>query len=237
MDTHELALSFTYASTLDTKINQFRNHRIESILNNETPVPLFELGKAIVHFIPFESFTNEYKFNIKTLENNANDLGLIHSSGWNPKINLDGVLLYTYDSDNKSLDYTQIFRNGIIEAVDSKCFSRSNRIIPSYIFEKSIIDFFNRALQLYTKLLVNKPLFFSLTLVDIKGYKLSFPQRCYDTETDQIPNNIIKLPETIIENETISTNKLLRPIFDIIWNACGIQSSINFDLNDVLLTP
>ena len=44
-----------------------------------------------------------------------------------------------------------------------------------------------------------------------------------------ISQNIITLPETVVKDLTIPTGKILKPLLDLIWNACGKAASINFD--------
>lgn len=39
----------------------------------------------------------------------------------------------------------------------------------------------------------------------------------------------IILPEAIVESFTTSAHEILKPTFDLIWNACGFPGSENFD--------
>jgi hypothetical protein len=40
--------------------------------------------------------------------------------------------------------------------------------------------------------------------------------------------NII-LPETVVEDLAMPPEKVLKPLFDLVWNACGYRESMNFD--------
>jgi hypothetical protein len=42
---------------------------------------------------------------------------------------------------------------------------------------------------------------------------------------------LLLLPEVIVENYDIKVDDVLKPQFDLIWNACGFQRSLNFDEN------
>ncbi len=46
-----------------------------------------------------------------------------------------------------------------------------------------------------------------------------------------IDRDLLLLPEAVIENYSIKSEEILRPLFDLIWNACGFQRSLNFDKN------
>lgn len=37
------------------------------------------------------------------------------------------------------------------------------------------------------------------------------------------------IPETVVEDLEIAPGKILKPMFDLVWNACGYPASRNFD--------
>jgi hypothetical protein len=37
------------------------------------------------------------------------------------------------------------------------------------------------------------------------------------------------LPETVVEDFATPVGKILKPMFDLVWNACGYPASKNFD--------
>jgi hypothetical protein len=44
-----------------------------------------------------------------------------------------------------------------------------------------------------------------------------------------IDTDIVKLPESIINDFDIKPESVLQPMYDIIYNACGCERSNNFD--------
>ena len=42
------------------------------------------------------------------------------------------------------------------------------------------------------------------------------------------------LPETILDSFTTPAQEILKPMFDLIWNACGFPGSANFDADGKL---
>ena len=46
-----------------------------------------------------------------------------------------------------------------------------------------------------------------------------------------IDSDSLVLPEVIVDSFVTSPNHILKPMFDLIWNACGLPSSTNFDHN------
>ena len=55
--------------------------------------------------------------------------------------------------------------------------------------------------------------------VDTRGFEMGEP----------IDKDTIILPESVVENLSIPVGKVLKPVFDLVWNACGFPRSENFD--------
>jgi len=50
-------------------------------------------------------------------------------------------------------------------------------------------------------------------------------------EVHTIDRDILLLPEIIIESYEVSAEKVLRPLFDSIWNACGFPRDLYYNDN------
>jgi hypothetical protein len=228
LDTFELRDMFTFSNTLTEKITIFKNERIIALLNGDSPVPIARKGNVILHFIPFDSFT-PMKINLNQMKENSMNLGLLFWQGWNSTYNLNGYLLYSPYNNTCSYDYTQLFRNGIIEAVDGLLFNRE--LIPMHDFEKSIVKYFTKAIAYFKAINIQPPIYFSISLINIRGYGIPGNNAVYSSVWGMsvITTDIIKLPESIIYDFDIKPETVLQPMFDIIWNACGCEKSNNFD--------
>jgi hypothetical protein len=44
-----------------------------------------------------------------------------------------------------------------------------------------------------------------------------------------IDRDTLTLPETVVEDLNSKPENILRPMFDLVWNACGYPRSRNFD--------
>ncbi|MEM7557457.1 MAG: hypothetical protein AAF378_25920 [Cyanobacteria bacterium P01_A01_bin.84] len=44
-----------------------------------------------------------------------------------------------------------------------------------------------------------------------------------------IDRNNLLMPEVMVENFNFEPSKVLKPIFDAVWNACGYPGSRNYD--------
>jgi hypothetical protein len=235
LDTFELRNAFISSNSLIEKIDAFRDRRIMEIMNDNAPISLPPTGKIVLHFFPLGCFTTNTGEEFKRILNITNELGLLYCErGYNYKYNLNGFLMYSPQSPN----YTQIFRNGTIEAVDGlMCASHPEmsypaNTIPAATLEESIFNFFISAMKCFVRSNNASPLFFSITLLHVKSYKLG-ANYTFDPlgKINSIERDIVKLPETIINDYTIKPETVLQPMFDMIWNACGYDRSQNFDGN------
>lgn len=230
MDTMELRTAFNLSETFAEKIRSFRTNRLNEIISNNTPVPLHEGGKIILHLIPLDCFSPGLKYNISSVANNSSKLSPINSnSGGSCRYNLDGILTYAGGAEDESYSYAQLYRNGIIEAVESHFLRHSEeKYIPYVLYEKELLNSLPKYLSLLQELNVGLPILIFLSLTGVKGYymplKSLFPHKHH-----KIDRNTLSLPEYVIESYDIDTKEILIPLFNIIWNACGLPRSLNFD--------
>jgi hypothetical protein len=239
LDTFELRDMFNLSNTLITKINSFKNERILSILDGNAPVPISQEGNVILHFIPFDSFNPMQETDVKKLKEKSSDLGLLHWDGRSTKYNLNGCLLYSpaIRDETISYDYTQMFRNGSIEAVDGLLFSTDEvssrspvKNISMYAFEESVLHYFTKVMDYFKSINIQPPVCFSITLINVSGYSIPEKNPIYRfLEKSVIDTDILQLPESIINDFDIKPESVLQPIYNIIYNACGLEKSNNFD--------
>ncbi|NLD49263.1 MAG: ATP-binding protein [Clostridiaceae bacterium] len=231
LDTFELREAFTSSQIIEEKIKRFRNERIQALSYNETPIPFDEGAKCVLHIIPIDAFNRSVSYDISG-EHNISNLRPIRGAGWNNRINLEGLLTYS-GGNTTSYSYVQLYRNGIIEAVNNSMLSfyEEEKLIPSLGYEEALIESLNSYINVLKSLSVTVPLFCFLSLIGVKGYTLGLSAGFSFVDKYSIDKENIILPETIIENYDIRPERILKPSFDLVWNACGLERSYNFDQN------
>ena len=160
----------------------------------------------------------------------------IYCSGWNNRYNLEGFLTFSGGREEESHSYVQLFRNGIIEAVEGLFLEPHHKgerlLIPSIAYEKELISSLTDYLSILKTLNVEPPIFIFLTLLGVKGYSMAVDRWKYRiSESHTIDRDILLLPEIMIEGYEDTAEKVLRPAFDSIWNACGFPRSFNYNDN------
>jgi len=231
LDTNELKSAFNLSQTLTEQINKFKTERITQLISDNLPLPFYDGGKIVLHLIPLESFSPNYRIDLNPIINEPAKLKSIYASGWSYRINLEGVLSYSGGRNDKSHSYIQLYRNGIIEAVEGLMLSaeREKKYIPSVAYEIELIKSLREFLNLTKELGINMPIVIFLTLIGVNGYEMAVDRMRFWGDYYKIDKDILQLPETLIESYNTEPKDILRPMFDLVWNACGFKRSYNFD--------
>jgi len=233
IDVTELRVAFDFAGKNVERIRRFRENRISNIFANDTPLPFRESAKIILHLIPILAFDPAQCYDVQEIASHHGKLKPMVCSGWNSRYNLDGFLTYARDREGKTYSYVQVFRNGIVEAVEGAMLGpwAAELLIPSSEYEDELVKSLPDYLSVLKALNVGLPAFIFLTLVGVKGYSMGLDRRYWRRERHKIDREVLLLPEVVIETYEVAAEDVLRPIFDAVWNACGFPKSLNYDDN------
>ncbi len=235
MDTTQLREAYLQGDSLSQKVKNFHTDRISALRAGETPLPMASKSMLCLHIIPASAFSTSQSLKVA---DHLDDQRLhpICSSGWSPRINLDGVLVTAGSrGDEGAFGYTQLYRSGIIEAVASGILGDDPRddgnvYIPSLLYEDEIRKAFPRYMAFLQAAGVQPPFIVFLTLTDVKGKHLGVSSRSVSLR-DRYPvdRDVLSLPECYVETYDMDVDSIFRPMFDVVWNCCGYARSRNYD--------
>ena len=234
LDVPELRAVFSLSESLAERIRNFRADRLSQIISRQTPVQLSQGAAIVLHIIPFNSFDPGARIDVAPLARNPTLILPMSTGlgGWNHRYNLDGILSWQTSPESTSAEtYLQVFRNGIIEAVDAHMIGDRDgeRLIPSRGYESELIEALPRLLDLQRGIGVEPPLFVMLSLLGVAGYTMAvnptvrLAHRNYPIDREQLI-----LPEMMVDSYGHNPSEILRPAFDAIWNAAGFARSLNY---------
>ena len=235
MDTVELRAAFVLSESLPEKIKRFRDERLGRIIAGQTPLPLCTGAKIILHILPIASFSAAFSIDMSKLQQQVQNLmPIVAFKGWQPRFNLDGFVTYCdSNAKEKSLSYCQIFRSGQIESVSADLVTtyQGKRIIVGY--EEEVLKAIQHYFNLLKTLEVPYPLLVSLAFTGVAGVHLSISNRIMNN-SEPIDRDELVFPDVLIEEYAQVSGpqaaaKILRPIFDAVWNSCGFERSFNYD--------
>ncbi|MBY0579946.1 MAG: ATP-binding protein [Burkholderiales bacterium] len=227
-DVGELRQSFTLTESIAERIRAFRASRLAQIGGDETPVKMDKgIAKLVFHVVPLSAFTGHDAIDIDTSQDILRRLPPLGASGYSFRLNLDGHVNYTGDGVNPARAYVQVFRSGIIEAVEGIAPWENELTIWPAHFEPSLVKALSLYLQFLYGMEVEPPFFIFLSLIGVSGYRFRLPQR-YFLHNPVSDRDSIILPEAVVSNfETLSQETLI-PLFKMLWNSFGLSREQNF---------
>lgn len=235
MDVGEIRSAFAMSELMPERMRQFRADRLGKIIASETPVPLGVGAKIVVHMIPLIALAQAQAFSPSHLRRCQECFRPMSASGWNNRFNVDG-LLTTTGADSKTekhWNYTQVFRNGIVESVDGFVLSPrgDQKGIASVAYEEQLIEAVTRFLEGYIALGVVPPAAILISFINVKYYELFVGRTLAFSrfENTRIDRDHLLLPDVLADSWKCDVPRLLKPIFDAVWNAAGWERSFNYD--------
>lgn len=245
LDVGELRNQFLLSDAAGERIRAFRTDRLASIIAGEAPVALPETAMTVLHLVPLASSDPGFAVDFAPIEGDAvRQLLPLYASGVNHwRYNFDGLLTHLGMDNGES--YLQVFRNGCIEAVETRMLQsagQSTQVIHSIAFERELIESLARFLQILENLEVEPPLMVMLSLLGVSGYRVVPPTppygRFYCMENAKpIDRDSLILPDILVDHMDVDAAAVLRSAFDRIWNASGWPRSLNYNEQGEWIDP
>lgn len=151
--------------------------------------------------------------------------------GMNPRFNFEGFINERGGVVNHG--YTQIFRNGALEATQSNILRIHNGRphIPGLALERYFFEVFEGYISGLRDLGIAAPLFVMVTLEGVEGAVYAVTNNPFDDPLPVLDRPTMFLPECIVNEygPALSYHRAIRPTFDALWNAIGYSASQFFD--------
>ncbi|HLX56145.1 MAG TPA: ATP-binding protein [Ktedonobacteraceae bacterium] len=243
LDVSELRTAFELAGTAAERIRNFRADRLGRIVAGDTPQILPEgAPRLALHLIPFLAFDPAQRFDphaltydstggpplLRTLSFEPIELFQERHSATQVRVNFDGLLCF-----RPNAEYVQIFRNGCIEAVNASIAAESTaqHVIPGVPLERGFLQIAKRSLSIQQKLGVEPPVFVMASLLGVGGYTINPYVGTVQSVGEPIDRADLLVTESIVDSFELDYHRVMRPIFDSIWNAVGFDESPFYDEN------
>jgi hypothetical protein len=231
LDMDELRDAFLRAEDLPARIRDFRNRRIQAIDGGEAPVPMEPGPLVVLHVVPVDTFGDHNAIPFADVVAAGRNIRLVRFSRWDYAINLDGHLTWVPtkgDGPKQALGYLQAFRDGAIEVVDGLAVapaSDTGGSLSPAILEATLVEQVMEYSRHSASLPIGNELAIMVTLVNMKGFRAE-PSDRHDQRF--LDRRIAAIPEVVIDSHKASTPASLKPVLDMLWQACGFSGSPSF---------
>lgn len=225
MTVDQLRSAFLLTGSLRDRIRNFRAERLGQIVSRETPVALPEAPTAVLHLVPISAFEEPGSVDVAALLGRSERIPFSHEGGLHVRLNFDGAL--AYPGSTPSYSYTQVYRTGVIEAVNTGLFHgvRGRMAIQEEPSELWLVGIFARALTLLREEGIEPPLLLMASFLNVRNCLVRYnPERWGDLSLYPIDRDTLVIGDTWLERYPacgIEQLDVLRPILDALWNAGG----------------
>ncbi len=232
LDVHEIRTGFVAAETAFDRLRRFRLERVTGVLALETPAPMATGPKLIVHAFPVSVFDEVWARVLKKEEHEvAFSITPIMPPPTTWRFNLDGFVAHTQPTDLSKQCYTQLFRDGGIEAVSGTALVKIDDRGGFYAWgmEQKVINTLDGYRKFWQDVGVAPPLLISLTLSGVKGWKVlqGHIGGLYDSDA-VFDRDVVSPPAVMLSDLATPSDVVLRPLFDVVWNGGGWPGSPNY---------
>jgi hypothetical protein len=255
MDITELRHAMTFSDMLARNLEEFRLTRLSKIAASSV---LGHGAKIILHLQPLSSAQAASPIDIGRLRFDSRKLMLMPNMRTEPetRINFEGLLAYNARAAN--VGYLQVFRNGSIEIVDTTIPSQTGlpmRTLERHLMNTTtrclglmndlgiaspvILHITLLGVNTYRIEIEEDPVRFDIGFFNRRAEENPIQERDLVLPNIMIPQDELVQYANLTVADTnddhayselfIQSGMLLRPLFDIIWNAGGFTESLYFD--------
>jgi hypothetical protein len=228
LDVGEIRTAFVALETAHERIRRFRADRVARVIAGETPITIGDGPKVIAHAIPVAASDAWTRFQGLQLQDVVNLLPPLGGSAADWRHNVDGFVVHTHRRDPSINGYSQLFRDGGIEGVNGglvRLDPTTGTVFYGVHIETSLVGAFRAYQRLWALLGVTGPFVVGLVLSGVRGCRITAgPQFRFDGEA-RIDRDIVFVPDMVVEDISREPSAILRPLFDVLWNAGGWPAS------------
>lgn len=234
LDVQELRSAFIANESMSDKLRNFRLDRINKLISGSGPVQMSSAHLTVLHLLPVGSARPRFRLG-------ASDFGKLdgiklprplRASGWGEIHNMDGLLVSASVLRKACDSYVQLFRSGYLESVESQMLvfgeSEGKKYIPGKGWEDCILEAFPNYINALKTLNLEPPYLASISLLGVRGY-LMYASEPFFHAGNVVDRDNLLTDEILIENPSDKPHKILRALFDQIWNGCGWARSMSYD--------
>lgn len=223
LDPDELRRLFLRNTELPERIRRFRTERVLAINRAETPV-LFPGGPMLVlHVVPVSGFDSTAVLDVRRASSERGGFMPIGCSSCSGRFNIDGYVSYgDMHTSGAARSYTQLYRNGVLEAV---CvFPPSGQPSPPTRYYAAhlgqwVLEYLPQYLVRLDASDIGPPYVMMMSLLNVRG--LTLPG--YWSTPVGVDRNDILIPDLLLNEMPPSFADALRPAFDAMWQAAGVS--------------
>lgn len=228
----ELRMLFGQRRSIEERANTFVNQRSLQVQANVGALPLpVEQGTMVMHLVPLPDFGASRRNDIALLREHGSTFSPIGASAYSWRFNLDGFVVYR--GGEVCHGYTQIFRDGSVEATSTSVFREHDgaRFFPSEALTRKIIRSLSSYMSGMKAIDASPPILLQISFFGMNGVRLGVSRSGGIDSPPPYDREELHLPPTVISNYRDDGNyeQVVAEQMDFLWNAFDFERCTYFD--------
>jgi len=227
-DVDQLRRMFVEGPDFADRIRSFRTERLVRIAARDTPAPLTDGAKLVIHVVPVPAFGDNRLVDVVEVMVKGTHVPLPpegYGRGNRVSANLDGFVNYLAEPHLRRRAYAQMFRNGAIEgALDLDRPTSGSGALKGPDVANAIVGSVKQYLGVLHSMEAGAPAYILVSLLEAQGLMLN-----YGTiggggyyQSGPLEPDFLKLPDVSVDLDPIMVAASVRPILNVLWNAFGV---------------
>lgn len=232
MDVDEIRSAFSAAATVAERAKAFHQSRLSKLLAGDAPIDLEQGAFLVIHALPFSAFDSRFQIDLQNANRHKVELSPIHGDVLDARWNFEGYLTSQSRAQGGFRpSYVQLYRSGIIEAVDSTMLRYWGDTLHARYLEQLIVNATRRYCSLLMSFDVPPPAFLAVTIRGVGNWSFNHSSGRYLSLDERrcVGHDPLDLPEVTLGSWDEDITLALRPAFDAMWNAAGYPRSFGYD--------
>ena len=231
LDVPEIRSLFLRSDSQAQKVRDFRTDRLGKLIAGETPIKLVQGAVLAIHLVPTQAALGLMSVDpVPYLD--RRQLPVLGAAGANPRLNIDGVLTARNWTEQGTYGYAQFFRNGFFESVYVLItHAQHGATLGSVGYEEKLIALVRAFRNELAHLGFGAEITMMLSIIGAKQVELGLDRHRFaflDAHQGRFDRDTLVLPDVILP-ESLPEAQALRPVFDLVWQAAGLNGSINYN--------
>lgn len=243
----QLRSAFDRTATLSERARNFLAGRTKLIADRRTPKRLADGPTRAIHLIPIGGLAGRQSANLASLNGRGFTRFLEPDwGGGSRSFNLDGMVIFPDGSSEEDHHgYSQVFRNGIMEAASLAGEVRETGQSESgqqVVWATEMTKFFRERTETFIAAAkewgLAGPAILSYSILNVEGYELATGAQSPRRKKLESDRPHLVVPELWIDNlESVEIDQIVRPLLDILWQGFGLERCLDFDAVSGVFKP
>lgn len=229
LDVPELRALFVRTESQAQRVRDFRSDRLAKVLTEDTPTPLKEGPRLVVHVVPTQAALGLVSIDPVPYSRGVTYLPMIgREGGVAATLNFDGAFAAISYQNEKPVKYTQLFRQGFFESVWvlEPFGSVDEPLLPSMAYERYINQFLVQVRAELDRHGLQKDIAVFLSLLSADNVVFAV-RSDFGSGHHRFDRNSLLFPDVLIPAE-VTPGAGMRPIYDLVCQSAGLAGSANY---------